>query len=111
MIVAQTFLVLLLTIISIRAGKLPHDAVPSNIRAGVSSGAGTLSWLLFLPFSLLFGWFAHIHGVRVAGWFLTGAALAVAGLLVGSARHRAEPTPGDLQPPPAARALLEHSAE
>jgi hypothetical protein len=28
-------------------GKLLHDAVPSNIRAGVSSGVGTLSWILF----------------------------------------------------------------
>jgi hypothetical protein len=86
-ILAQTLLTLLLAIIGIRAGKLLHDGVPSTIRAGVSSGAGTLSWLLFLPFSLLFGWFAHAHGVRVAGWFLTGAALVVAGLLAGSARR------------------------
>ncbi|WP_238434860.1 MULTISPECIES: MFS transporter [unclassified Frankia] len=90
-IVAQTLLALLLAIIGIRAGKLLHDGVPSTIRAGVSSGAGTLSWLLFLPFSLTFGWFAHAHGVRAAGWFLTGAAVAAAGLLLGSARRHAEP--------------------
>jgi len=88
-IVAQTLLALLLAIITIRAGKLLHDAVPSTIRAGVSSGAGTLSWLIFLPFSLAFGWFAHAHGVRQAGWFLTGAALATAGLLVASAPRQA----------------------
>jgi hypothetical protein len=32
-----------------------HDAVPSTIRAGVASGVGTLTWLTFLPFALLFG--------------------------------------------------------
>jgi predicted MFS family arabinose efflux permease len=87
-IAAQTVLALLLAIISIRAGKLLHDGVPSNIRAGVSSGVGTLSWLLFLPFSLVFGWFAGAHGVRQAGWFLTGASLLIGLLLIASALHR-----------------------
>lgn len=87
-IAAQTILTLLLAIIGIRAGKLLHDAVPSTIRAGVSSGAGTLSWLLFLPFSLAFGWFAHAHGVRQAGWFLTATASATAALFVTTAVHR-----------------------
>jgi Major Facilitator Superfamily/Putative zinc-finger len=84
-IAAQTVLALLLAIISIRAGKLLHDGVPSNVRAGVSSGVGTLSWMLFLPFSLVFGWFARSHGVRSAGWFLTAAALLIGLLLVASA--------------------------
>ena len=87
-IAAQTVLALLLAIISIRAGKLLHDGVPSNIRAGVSSGVGTLSWVLFLPFSLLFGWFARAHGVRQAGWFLAAAALLIAVLLIASAMRR-----------------------
>ncbi|ADP84594.1 MFS transporter [Pseudofrankia inefficax] len=100
-IVAQTLLSLLLAIISIRAGKLLHDGVPATIRAGVSSGAGTLSWLLFLPFSLVFGWFAHAHGVRPAGWFLTGAALVAAWLLVGSARRDAEGDPASVITMPA----------
>jgi MFS family permease len=94
-IAAQTVLALLLAIISIRAGKLLHDAVPSQVRAGVSSGVGTLSWVLFLPFSLGFGWFARIHGVRQAGWFLTAAALLIALLLLASAfrrRPKARPT-------------------
>jgi MFS family permease len=37
-IAAQTVLALLLAIISIHAGKLLHDGVASNVRAGVSSG-------------------------------------------------------------------------
>ncbi len=91
-IVAQVLLALLLAIIGIRAGKLLHDGVPSNLRAGVSSGVGTFSWLLFLPFSLVFGWFARAHGVPAAGWFLVGAAALIALLLAMSLR-RAPTTP------------------
>jgi hypothetical protein len=93
-IAAQTVLALLLAIFGIRAGKLIHDAVPSNIRAGVSSGVGTMSWVLFLPFSLAFGWFARNQGVRQAGWFLTAAALLIGLLLVASGfRRRPMPLP------------------
>jgi hypothetical protein len=48
-VVAQVVLALLLAVVAIYAGRLLHDAVPSTIRAGVSSGAGTASWALFLP--------------------------------------------------------------
>jgi Major Facilitator Superfamily/Putative zinc-finger len=85
---AQALLALLLAIAGIYAGKLLHDGLPSNIRAGVSSGVGTLAWMLFLPFSLLFGWIAHAHGVQRASWFLTAAALLAGLLLVASALHR-----------------------
>ncbi len=83
-IAAQTALALLLAIVGIHAGRLLHDAVPSTIRTGVSSGVGTLSWVLFLPFSLVFGWLAHEQGVSRAGWMLTGASLLVGILLVVS---------------------------
>jgi Putative zinc-finger len=90
-IAAQTALALVLAIIAIHAGRLLHDGVPSTIRAGVSSGVGTFSWMLFLPFSLVFGWFAREHGVQPAGWFLTAAAVLVGLLLVASvARRRRE---------------------
>jgi MFS family permease len=92
-IAAQAVLALLLAIISTRVGKLLHDGVPSHLRAGVSSGVGTLSWMLFLPFSLVFGWFARSHGVQRAGWFLTGAAVLTGLLLIVSARHRMPPAP------------------
>jgi len=87
-IAAQVVLALVLAVISIRAGKLLHDGVPSNLRAGVSSGVGTLSWVLFLPFSLVFGWSARAHGVQRAGWFLAAAALLVALLLIAPVLRR-----------------------
>ncbi|KAA0022373.1 MFS transporter [Antrihabitans cavernicola] len=77
-IVAQAVLALMLAIFGIHAGKVLHDCVPSNVRAGVSSGVGTLSWMLFLPFSLAFGWFAHSQGVVRAGWFFAVAAALIA---------------------------------
>jgi hypothetical protein len=83
---AQTVLALLLAIIGIHAGRLLHDTVSSNIRAGVSSGAGTFSWMLFLPFSLVFGALARSHGVYWAGWVLVGVVAALALLLLFSTR-------------------------
>ena len=95
---AQAVLALSSAIIGIRAGRLLHDGVPSTVRAGVASGVGTLSWILFLPFSLVLGWFAREHGVQSAGWFLAAAALLVGLLLVASASRR---RPGRLEVPPA----------
>lgn len=83
---AQTVLALMVAIVGIRAGRLLHDTVPSNIRAGVSSGAGTLSWMLFLPFSLIFGAIAGSFGLYRASWILVGVAAALALLLIFSNR-------------------------
>jgi hypothetical protein len=88
---AQTLLQLMLAITGIRAGRLLHDAVPSHIRAGVSSGAGTFSWMLFLPFSLGFGALARTRGVYTAGWLIVGACAVLAALLVLTALGRQTP--------------------
>jgi len=88
---AQTLLALALTVIGIHAGKLLHDGVPSQIRAGVSSGVGTFSWMLFLPFSLAFGAFAREHGVRSSAWFLVGAAVVIGLLLAVELRRPRTP--------------------
>lgn len=96
-VVAQTVLALLLAVVGISAGKLLHDAVPSTIRAGVASGAGTVSWLLFLPFSLVLGWLGRERGVPSTGWLLTGAAVLVGALLLVSTR-RARPAPAVTAP-------------
>jgi MFS family permease len=87
-IVAQTALALLLAVIGIHAGLLLHDAVPSTIRAGVSSGVGTLSWALFVPFSLVFGWLAREQGLRWSAWVLVGVVAVLAVLLAASTRFR-----------------------
>jgi MFS family permease len=87
---AQTVLALMVAIIGIRAGRLLHDTVPANIRAGVSSGAGTLSWMLFLPFALVFGAIARGYGLYRASWILVGFATALALLLIFS--NRASPS-------------------
>ena len=79
-------LALVLAIIGIHASKLLHDAVPSSIRAGVSSGGGTMTWVLFLPFSLVFGWTAQQNGVHWSGFMLAGAVVVVGVLLVVSVR-------------------------
>ena len=81
-IVAQVVLVLLLGIAGIHAGAMLHDAVPSAIRAGVASGAGTISWIGFLPFALTFGWVTQQYGMHASGWMITAAILAVGGLLL-----------------------------
>ena len=83
---AQVVLALVLAIIGIHASRLLHDAVPSSVRAGVSSGGGTLTWLLFLPFSLVFGWVAAENGINRSGLMLVGAVVLLGILLVLSIR-------------------------
>lgn len=68
---------LLLVALGIHAGKLLRDAVPSTVRAGVASGVSSLSWLVFLPFSLVFGWLGGTHGVHRAAFVLVGAAVVL----------------------------------
>ena len=86
LVVAQVVLGLVLAIIGIHAGRLMHDAVPSSIRAGVSSGAGTMTWMLFLPFSLVFGWAAQENGVHWSGFMLAGAVVVLSVLIIVSVR-------------------------
>jgi MFS family permease len=93
--IAQAALLVAVGIVGIRAGLLLHDSVPSAIRTGVSSGAGTLSWLLFLPFSLVVGWLIRAYGVHWAGWVLTAAAGVLALLLIVSVRRQEAPSGPD----------------
>jgi hypothetical protein len=44
---------LLVVAVSIPVTRRLHDAVRSSIRAGVASGVGTLTWLIFVPFALV----------------------------------------------------------
>ncbi len=99
-IAAQTGLAVLLAVVGIHAGRVLHDAVASSVRAGVASGAGTLSWLLFLPFSVGFGRVTQQSGVAVSGWLVAGTVLVLAVLLAVPARRRSP------VPLPAAGALV-----
>ncbi|HEY7483283.1 MAG TPA: MFS transporter [Streptosporangiaceae bacterium] len=84
---AQVGLGLLVVAVSIHVTRLLHDAVPSTIRTGVASGVSALSWMVFLPFSLVFGLVSRVYGVHVAGWLLTGTALLAGLALVKAARR------------------------
>ncbi len=78
---AQIVVALLLVGIGIHVTKLLHDATPSAVRAGVASGVSSLTWLVFLPFSLVFGLVSDAYGVHRAGLLLIGAGIAVGVLL------------------------------
>lgn len=79
--VAQVVLVTLAVALSIHLTRLLHDAVPSTVRSGVASGVGALSWVVFLPFALVFGVLSRDAGVHDAAWMIV-AAVAVTGLLL-----------------------------
>jgi MFS family permease len=87
---AQIVLALLFVIASIHVSQLLHDAVPSAIRAGVASGTSTISWIIFLPFSLVFGLISKHHGVHSAGWMITATVALVMVILLKLARRRPE---------------------
>lgn len=86
---AQIVLALLVMTASIHTSQLLHDAVPSAIRTGVASGVSALSWIVFLPFALVFGAVSKAYGVHTAAWMIVGAvALAGVVLVVLAARAR-----------------------
>ena len=85
-VVAQILLVLLVVAVSIPITGRLHDAVPSTIRAGVASGVGTLTWLTFLPFALLFGAVSDRSGVHDAGWMIGAVAVLTVVLLAWTVR-------------------------
>jgi MFS family permease len=61
---------------------LLHNGVASDVRTGVSSGIGLMTWVVFLPFALAFGTVTARLGVHVAGWFLVVTAVAASVLFV-----------------------------
>jgi MFS family permease len=83
---AQIVATLLLVAVGIHTSKLLHDAVPSTVRAGVASGVSSLSWLVFLPFSLAFGLIGDTYGVHRAAVVLIAVAVMV-GALLATVRH------------------------
>jgi MFS family permease len=92
---AQVVLVGLLAILGIHLSRLLHDVVPAHQRSGVSSGIGTMSWLTFLPCSLLFGALSASGGVRAAGWIITALVTICGTILLRLAARRPEGPPVD----------------
>jgi hypothetical protein len=77
----QVMLALLIMVAIIHVTRLLHDAVPSAVRTGVASGAGAISWIVFLPIALIFGVVSAQHEVHTAGWLLTAPTIVAASLL------------------------------
>ena len=102
-IAGQIVLAALLATIGIYLSRLLHDATPSELRTGVASGVSTLSWLTFLPTSLLFGALSH-GGVAGAGWIVVALAAGVGLTLIGLARRAESATTGPCVEPVAVAA-------
>jgi MFS family permease len=78
-IAAQVVPAALLVAISTLLSRHLHDEIPSSLRAGVSSGVGTLTWIGFLPSAVAFGSLSRHAGVHTAAWIpvaLTAATCA-----------------------------------
>jgi predicted MFS family arabinose efflux permease len=90
-IAAQVTITLLVVAVSIPVTRRLHDAVPSAIRAGVASGVGTMTWLAFVPFALVFGVLSQRAGVDQAGWLFVGVALVAALLMMVVLRQAPSP--------------------
>jgi predicted MFS family arabinose efflux permease len=100
-ITAQVLLALLLVAVSTVLNRQLHDEIPSALRAGVSSGVGTLTWIGFLPLAIAFGLLSKHSGIHTAAWLLAAlTAAACASLLrlaaaghTATAAHTAQPLP------------------
>ena len=88
----QTALTLLVVAVSIPVTRRLHDNVPSAIRAGVASGVGTLTWLAFVPFALIFGAVSESAGLdRGALLFVAVGVVAALLMLIVLPRARSVP--------------------
>jgi predicted MFS family arabinose efflux permease len=99
-IAGQVVLAVLLVTVGIHVSKLLHEIVPSTMRSAVSSGIGTMSWLTFLPASLLFGAVGN-GGVRSAGWIFVTLAAVTGATLVRITRRERTPVKGGVANAPA----------
>jgi MFS family permease len=95
---AQVLLTMLVVAVSIPVTRRLHDAVPSAIRAGVASGVGTVTWLTFVPFAIVFGVISQRAGIDRAGWLFVAIGAVGAILMIVVLPHappsvaRASPT-------------------
>jgi len=112
---AQVATIFGVTVLNIVLTRYLHDAMPSTIRAGVSSVVSTLGYGVFVPTALAFGLFSRGHSIFAASVFVV-VPLGVGCLAVARGRRWAQqpavargrrwarrpaeqPQPGDLRPP------------
>ncbi len=93
-IAAQVTLALLLVAAGTLLSSLLHDQIPSSLRAGVSSGVGTLTWMAFLPFALAFGFISKHSGVHAAAWIVVAVTAATCASLTAVTRQAATASAG-----------------
>jgi MFS family permease len=98
--IAQVVLVLFPVTIGIHLTRQLHDEVSSDVRSGVASGVGALTWSAFVPYALGFGSTSERWGIHTSGWLVVVAVAATAGLLVVVvvAARRRVPEPVTAQP-------------
>jgi MFS family permease len=89
-IVAQVIVAVLLIAFSTVVMRMLHDQIPSVHRASVSSGVGTLSWIVFLPCSLAFGLVTQTTSIHVAACMVVAMVVLLGAALVRLARRQGE---------------------
>jgi MFS family permease len=87
-IAVQVVLAILMVTLGIYLTGQLHDAIPSSVRSSVASGVGTLTWIVFLPFSLVFGFVANRFGVHAGAWLILGAVALIGVFLASDHRHQ-----------------------
>jgi hypothetical protein len=83
---AQVATIFGVTVLNIVLMRYLHDAMPSTIRAGVSSVVSTIGYGVFVPTALAFGLFSRGHGIFAASVFVV-VPLGVMCLAVARGRH------------------------
>src|SRR5215471_2537624 len=85
---AQVATIFGVTVLNIALTRYLHDAMPSTIRAGVSSMVSTVGYGVFVPAALAFGLFSRGHGIFAASVFVV-VPLGVMCLAVARGQRRA----------------------
>jgi MFS family permease len=80
-VVAQVALCATLVLVGIYLRRVLHDGIPSTIRAGVASGVGSVTSLVFLPCALVCGVIMDRFGTA-AGGLLVAALCAVTAVVL-----------------------------
>jgi hypothetical protein len=86
---AQIATIFGVTVLNIVLTRYLHDAMPSAIRAGVSSVVSTIGYGVFVPTALAFGLFSRGHGIFAASVFVV-VPLGVMCLAVARGRRWAQ---------------------